>query len=236
MSNKIYLIPIILLFLLTSCSSSGENSDSSSSTKEVVFDDGYKTPAAGEVTFDDTDFAEGENQSADFPQSSQEITKISSDGSSINVSYDGFGNKSETRTFNNNPFLKLILLRTAVDGSKQVFVYGQNGEVKSLPENMLDKILTAPSKELANAAGIFDEVKPSPKLPPSNEQPTMTALKPLPSSQFPIQTRQMPPEAVVEEAEPTNDIAEKNSPATENTSSPEKTEKIARSKQPDEQQ
>lgn len=201
MNNKICFLAIILLFLLTSCSSSDTKENSSAQGEEVVFDDGYKTAADGEIVIDDEDF-EGKKEAIETDgKSSQEITRIAQDGSKLEVMYDGYGNKTETRSFYNNPLLKLILLRTAADGSRQVFVYGQNGMVNSLPDNMLDKVLTAPSNELANAAGIFEGIKEQPSFTQNNQPPTVTTLKPLPSSQFPIrnqQVEQTPPQETEE--------------------------------------
>ncbi len=172
-----------------------------------MFDDGYKAPAKDEVVIDDSLFQDPQNSTEVFSGKSRERTQIVKDGSTIDVTYDGFGNKTQTRTFNGNPLLSLIMLRTGIDGSKKVFVYARNGEVKNLPEGMNEKILTASPDELANAAGIFEGVK-EPAFPESNQTPTITTLNPLPSSQFPIrnqQTEQTPPQ----EAEKLSDNNEK---------------------------
>ena len=101
--------------------------------------------------------------------------------------YDGFGNKTETRFFDNNLLLQNIIVRTSVKGEKQIFVFGQNGEVKQeLPAEMASKVLTAPANELATAAGIYEGRKQR-KMPIENQQMNKP-LTPLPSSAFPIQT------------------------------------------------
>jgi len=229
MNKKVYFLAIVLLSSLVSCSTFNRSDKS----EEVIFDDGYKTAANGEVVIDDTTFNNKENPIAHSRKSSQEMTQITKDGLQINVMYDSYGNKTETRTFNAHPLLKFILLRTAVDGSRQVFVYGQNGEVKSLPENMLDKVLTASSNELANSAGIFEGFKQQPSFA-QNTQPSVTTLKPLPSSQFPIQNQrveQTPPEKIEQPA----NTADKTAPA-DNVSQPsEKSETVKLNKKPDEQ-
>jgi hypothetical protein len=88
-------------------------------------------------------------------QSSQEVTKILEDGSKVNTMYDGFGNKTETRCFINHPRLKCVILNAALDRPSRVRVFGQNGEIKDLPENMFEKAATASPDELANSAGIY---------------------------------------------------------------------------------
>lgn len=198
MNKKFCFLLIVFLFLLTSCSSSNNES----SSEEVVFDDGYKTAKNGEVIIDDSSFEGKEAAMTDSSvrTGSRDVTQIAGDGSQIEIMYDNLGNKTETRKFNNS-LLKFVLLRTAADGSRQVFVYGQNGMVNSLPENMLDKVLTAPSNELANAAGIFEGIKEQPSFTQNNQLPSVTTLKPLPSSQFPIrnqQVEQTPPQETEE--------------------------------------
>jgi len=199
MNKKVYFLIIILLSLSASCSIFHKN-ESSSVQEEIVFDDGYKTSAEGEIVIDDKSFGvEGSNGT--FGKSSQETTQLANDGSQIKVMYDGFGNKTETRTFYNNPFLKLILLRIGANGSRQAFVYGKNGEVKDLPEDMLGKVLTSSSQELANSVGIFEPVKETPSFTKNIQPMKVTKLPPLPSSQFPIQNQQVEqtPAEVVEQ-------------------------------------
>ena len=96
-------------------------------------------------------------------KSSQEKTKILPDGSKIDVMYDGFGNKTETRCFNNNSRLKCVTLTSAVNGQRQAVVYGQNGERNTVPENMIDNLLTASGDEIANSAGILAAPRQTPQ-------------------------------------------------------------------------
>ncbi len=180
------MVLLSLLVFSLSCSkitgSSGQN--------EVVFDDGYKAPAEDEVVFNDNLFHQQRNSTENYTGKSREITQIAKDGSTVEITYDGFGNKTETRTFNGNPMLRLIMLRTGTDGSRKVFVYAKNGEIKTLPDDMLDRILTAPSGELASAAGIYQGISEEPESSQTNQPTTYTQLKPLPSSQFPIRNQQ----------------------------------------------
>ncbi len=231
MNSKFCFLAIVLLSLLASCSSFSNN-ESSPAREDVVFDDGYKTTADGAIIIDDADF-EGKGNPTDVSRKgSQEITQIAKDGSQISVMYDSYGNKVETRTFNNNPLLSFIILQTAVDGGKQVFVYGQHGEVKKMPENMLDKILTAPANELANAAGIFEGFKQNPSFTQNTQQ--NTALKPLPSSEFPIRNQQVEKTSPEEIEQPT-DSAKKTASAADDNQLSEKREAATLNKKPDEQ-
>lgn len=176
------LVTIFVSFSL-SCSKSG----ASESGEEVVFDDGYTTASKDEIVIDDQSF-EGKNSAISQSRAgSREVTRIARDGSQIMTTYDGFGNKTETRVFDDDPLLQLVVIRTSVKGEKQVSVFAQNGTAKELPANMLDAILTAPASELANAAGIYEGRKETPMFVQTNQPP----LQPLPSYKFPIRQPQI---------------------------------------------
>jgi len=219
--------------LLISCACSSINKDKSANSEEVIFDDGYNTSAKNEIIFDDIDFEGQERTVSASGGNSKEIIKIASDSSKISTTFDRYGNKTEKRTFNYNPRLAFIIFRTSPEGIKQVFIYGQNGDVKSLPENMLDKVLTASADEIANSAGIYNTVTKSPSFAQNSQQLNVTTLKPLPSSQLPIQNQpveQTPPEEINLSAETTG----KTAPAGNNNQPPEKRETVASAKKPDE--
>lgn len=187
MSSKFCFILIITLCLLTSCS---KNEGDTKNKEEVVLNDGYKS---NEITIEEGEISETDGTVPVPGEDSGEITKVLDDNSKISILTDRYGNKVETRTFNLDPRLSLIVSRTSADGKKQVFIYGQNGEVKSVPENMWNKLLTAPADEIATAAGIYATRQQSfPTF--AQNQPAQSAppLQPLPSSNFPVQTRQMP--------------------------------------------
>ncbi|MEO6587891.1 MAG: hypothetical protein ABIP06_01070, partial [Pyrinomonadaceae bacterium] len=125
-------------------------------------------------------------------KANEEITKVEKDNSKISLVTDRYGNTIETRTFNEDPQLAQIVLQTSADGKIKVFVYGQNGDVKSVPENMLDKIMTAPANEIASAAGISVARRESfPTFAQNQTLPNEAPLKPLPSSNFPIRPREI---------------------------------------------
>jgi len=232
MKNRVYFLAIVLLSLLVSCSSfKGSEADSQ---QEVVFDDGYKTTADDEVIFDDKSFVNTPEAVRVFDESlPPDTTQTAKDGSQISVKYDGVGNKTETRTFNNNPLLRFILLHTGVDGKRRVTVYGQYGEVKSLPENMLDKIFTASPKELANSAGIYEVFREQHSYAQNVQQPNAAALRSLPSSQFTTPNPQPAP-AMPEEAESPTQTAEKIVSADDESQPTDKRETITLNKKPDE--
>lgn len=183
MSIKFWFFTILCLFLLTSCSDSS-NSEISSTADEVVIDDGYKTTAAGEIIIDDSDFDNKKEAGSVARESSRATTRTIADGSQIETIYDSYGNKTEKRTFNNDT-LRFILIKTSAEGNRQIFVYGQNGDVKSLPENMTDKVLTASSNEVASSAAIYKALS-EPTYTQNTQSPTVNSLQPLPSSQLPI--------------------------------------------------
>jgi len=220
--------------LVASCANSSISGDKSANSEEVIFDDGYKTSDDNEIIIDENDFGNQERAGWTSDANSQETIKIAFDNSKITTVFDRYGNKTETRNFNNNPRLAFIVLRTSATGGKQVFVYGQNGDVKSLPENMLDKILTAPADEIANSAGIYNKAATSSSFAQNYQQPNVTTLKPLPGSQFPMQNQQVeqsPPEEIESPADTTG----KTAPADNNSQPPEKRETVASTKKPDEQ-
>ncbi|HEX8250896.1 MAG TPA: hypothetical protein VF599_22165 [Pyrinomonadaceae bacterium] len=125
--------------------------------KEVVLDD--KTDVievkSGEVVFDDL-LTSGDDALNAGKETAQNVKLAGLDNSQIVIMKDNFGNKVETRTFRFHPRLACVILRTAADGKREVLVYGQNGDLKTLPPEMIDRAMTARSDELANAAGIFE--------------------------------------------------------------------------------
>lgn len=86
----------------------------------------------------------------------QEISQMGKDRSVIHIGYDSFGNKTESRVFYNDFLLKMVVVKTSANGEREVLAYGQNGEVKIVPQNMIDKALTANAAEIAKAVEIFE--------------------------------------------------------------------------------
>jgi hypothetical protein len=193
------------MFLLASCSKIG-----SDQSEVIIIDDEHKTAAKNEIVITDNSFGGEQGAFTAAKTVSQETAKIAADQSRINVMYDGFGNKTETRTFNNHLRLQCVMIKTAVDGQKQIFVYGQNGQVNPLPENMVDKAMTAPADEIANSAGIFQTYRQPSPVAQSIQSRNNTPLQPMPSYNFPVQNRPVEQTPSEEENTPVAPTSEKS--------------------------
>jgi hypothetical protein len=153
MNIKYFLL--MIAFVSVSCSSAKDGAKDGQKS-EVVIEDGYKTTENNEVLIEDNDLKQIQQAVVTSRPSTEQNNVVAYDGSKISVMLDGYGNKSETRYFENDARLQMVLVRTSVNGQKQIFIYGQNGEVKDLPPSMIDKALSMPAGELANAAGIVE--------------------------------------------------------------------------------
>ena len=171
---------------MASCANSSISGDKSANSEEVIFDDGYKTSDDNEIIIDEIDFGNQERAGSTSDANSQETIRIAFDNSKITTVFDRYGNKTETRNFNNNPRLAFIVMRTSAKGEKQVFVYGQNGETKPFLDDRMDMVLTASPDEIANTVGIYG-TRQMTTFSAQNSQP----LKPLPNSEFPIVNSQI---------------------------------------------
>lgn len=78
------------------------------------------------------------------------------DLSTISVTVDGYGNKTETRVFRSHPRLKQVLIKTSNDGRKAAYVYGHYGDVRMLSAKQSESALTGSGDEIANLAQIFE--------------------------------------------------------------------------------
>ena len=145
-----------------------------------------------------------------------------------------------TEFFNNHPRLTCVVLSSAVNGQRKVLVYGQNGDIKELPENLLDKVTTASGDEIANSAGIYAarQQKTQSGYAQTTPAPTFpTTLKQAEASQSSI--RNLPSEQIETEnadnSEPTTAASEiKSSPAVGNIQ-PRENEKPPASNRPPEE-
>lgn len=122
--------------------------------KQIAISD-YQTDRTGAVIIDDRALDYNQKQIGTTAQSTEESAKRNGDSSLIKTMIDGFGNKIETRIFNDHPLLHRIIIRTFVNGRKAAFVYGQNGDVNDLPVEMHNQAMNASADELAKSAGIF---------------------------------------------------------------------------------
>lgn len=109
-----------------------------------------------EVRHDEVTIGETGKDNVSERQSSQLAPQKMSDKSEITVMFDGFGNKLEKRYFKGHPRLHSVLIRTAVDGRREILVYGQNGEKNSVDGELGKRLLSASADEIANAAKIYE--------------------------------------------------------------------------------
>lgn len=160
----------------------------------LIFTNVYKIrermSAAGALTVIDNFLkANKENSAENSSISNTEIantTEISSN-SKFDTMVDRYGNKTQTRCFDSHPRVRCVVIITKAGGEQQVSVYGQDGTVRNLPENMLSRVATATADEIANSAGIFvvkqEAVKPifiqtnQPKIETQPDQISQTATQ-----------------------------------------------------------
>lgn len=179
MNNKALLSAVVIVSLfLTFYAIARKSADESAEPEEIIFDDRRVAGSTDEVVFDDKDFGRRIENPPSPVEVQPETTKIAADGSQINTMFDRYGNKTEKRSFNSHSRLTFVLLRTDMEGKREALVYGQSGEVKSLPENMLDKALTVTADEIANSAGIQ-------YIKRENSMPVQNAAPPAPVRQTP---------------------------------------------------
>lgn len=205
MNSKTFIIlTVFLLTLVSACGKSGAAEQTAGAPTNGA-------QAKTEVYIDESDFQNKPEMVTTTTQQSQGDTRMLSDKSKVTTAFDGYGNKSETRYFENDPRLRFVLLRTSSDGVKEVTVYGHGSDTKMVNE-LGDRALTASSQEIADAAGMtatktYREVRNY--LKPSNGS-SSGSLQPLPSSQFPVTA---PPPVVSEPAAPNPPSAEKETSA-----------------------
>ncbi len=219
MNYKYLLIIIMVLCAFVSFVSLGKIKDKSAKTKSASVTNGNSIEADGNRIGENASANLEENEAISREGAPRETTSIAADGSKITTVFDRYGNKSETRYFNSHPRLSFVILRTNSEGYRQVFVYGQNGDVRQLPENMLDKVTTASADEIANSAGITTRVQgpPQPDFVLNNSLPSAAPVQARQYNQLPTQTE--PNEAVTTEenteAKTTEDSEKKIPPAQE---------------------
>ena len=154
----------------------------SKEAQEVVITD--KTAASNDEVFITNADVKSEEQQNSFSQTGDQLGKrMLYDGSQIETIVDGFGNKIETRYFKGHPRLRMLILRTSVDGKQEVTVYGHGSDTKFVPE-LADRAMTATGDEIANTAQLFA----TPSSPGAKnfmkKRKLETTLQPLPSSAF----------------------------------------------------
>jgi hypothetical protein len=177
MSIKFTLLFLVILLTLFSACSRQKMKEVSLGGK----DDATQTKK-GEVVFDDLKLSD-ENASEINKANHQNLSLAGTDNSEIVVMEDNFGNRVETRTFRSHQRVTCVILSTHADGKKEIKVYGQNGELRTLPADMLDRVMTARGDEIANAAGIYQgrqmQVRNLPPVANQTDGPRITVLPPI---------------------------------------------------------
>lgn len=210
---KNFLLPIICIFVIASFGCAGKSS--AAIKNEVFIKDNYRTTKDGDVLVDDRDFEHSQEPIATTKAGFEEPSKSSTDNSQVNMMVDGFGNKTETRIFVDHPLLQRVVVRTNANGQKKAFVYGNNGDVNSLPEHLMNNAMTASANDLAKSAGIFDGRNPENEpyfLAILRTKPEETPL-PLTSYEFPVIAN------IIQQSEPEEpaDVSKQITPSAEPT-------------------
>jgi hypothetical protein len=131
-----------------------------------------------------------------------------SDNSKIDTAYDDFGNKTESRCFNNHLRLLCVELRSEINGQRHVLAYGRTGFLKELGESMYDKAMTASADEIADSAGFV--VTRQQTIQPAFTQTTTVTNTPL----KPLATNQTLAPSVLAEPVQTESVEKTEQPAT----------------------
>jgi hypothetical protein len=212
MLSKIF-ISLLLLTLLVTISACTRAGAESAEQKEISLDDGKM---GSQVYLDDSMLQDKSGQIITTKATSKEPNRLLPDNSEVETLIDGFGNKTETRTFKNHPRLRFIIVRTAVDGTKTITVYGYDSDTKTL-DNFAGDPINASGDEIANAAKLY-QTKTQSDIPPNFLK--KRNIQPLPSSEFPVrpvQPVQTQP-VVVETPQPveSNVETENPTPSTQN--------------------
>jgi hypothetical protein len=211
----------IVIFLLFAVSIptflSACTSVNSKEAEEVVFDS--KTGgSSNEIYITNADVKEQDQvTTSNLRKGGQLEKRLLSDASVIETLVDGFGNKVETRYFKGHPRVRMLILRTSVNGNQQVTVYGHS-DTKFVPE-LRDRALTASGDEIASVAQLYTTPSSSGAvnfMKKRKTQTTLQPLQPLPSSSF-----QKPVAPVVQQVEP----VQQETTSTEKTVVPQKQSK-----------
>lgn len=200
--------------------------------------------SSNEIVITDTDFAEAEKkeniitdedylvldeQITGIKASGQQPTKTLGDNSLLDISYDGYGNTIVTRVFNNHSRLSKIMMQISAKGKKQIYVFGQSGELGHLSQDLSDKVLNASADELANAAKIYETREERINQIEEAKRSRREQLKPLPSEEFPVYNENVEFPKITKPQPVTND------PTTtvENPELPPNPQSVKQNEQPD---
>lgn len=202
--KKLVILPILIAAIsLTSCSSAKKSSSQSA-----------KNNAQAEAaTLQSSTLASGEDAVQTSAPNSSWRSETRSDrfNSKIKVSFDAFGNKTESRYFASDRRLSSLEMLTKTNGGKEILIYGLDGSFRNLPSDSAIDVLTASPDEIADKVGIREPEK-FVTLPPQ----TIAKIEPVQTESTIVST---PPEQPsTEEAKPVE--TNKTEPATQAQPSP----------------
>jgi hypothetical protein len=212
------LIACLFLICATALFLACGRSDSAKSG-QIVLEEKTENAAGGVVLKDESE----EPQSSEIAAPPVAVpNRTLADRSELQTTFDGYGNKTETRSFKGHPRLDLVAVTTAVDGTKRVMVYGYEGELKRMPDDFAEKALTASATEIANAAefkalkpyqNAFVRATPTPAPSPLRQPSVVKKVEPTPSE---IQTEDQSSTPVTEnDSETETETKKENRPSDE---------------------
>ena len=221
MKKNICLILVIAIcaVLTSSCMKGNEVNQEIVELSDIKIDDGKKN----EVVMTDSDTEKRLPPVPTFGEMKEGTTYVDKDGSSVRISYDGQGNRIETRNFFNHPNLKMLTVTISNDGTiKEGIVFGHNNEKKKLPPDLIDNALTTSGNDIAYKVGITttkntsSPTKAQPNQVYSQQTPVYTNI-PDPRRQ-PVYTQPQPqtePELTQQEEQPQSTPPPAENPTTE---------------------
>ena len=157
--KSLILLTTILTSSLSGCSYYFENKSATERRVDMIIAESYSKYEDRDITFErlTIDFTPYHEPPVIISNANhQESSRLIADGSQVNTLFDGFGNKTETRYFFNDPLIKFVIVKTSAKGEQQAFVYAQNGEVKSVPEEFLERIMFSGADEIAGKVEIYE--------------------------------------------------------------------------------
>lgn len=190
MKLLVLLLAFVSVTALSGCSGSQA---APQQPEEVVLDKDYNSKT-GEIVIDDSAFNDKSVQVSTDSLSKDEGARTLTDKSRIETLVDGFGNKSETRYFPGHPRIKFVLVRTGIDKTRTVTVYGY-GDARNVDE-LGNIALTASADELADKAKLYN-TRGLKNSKPENFMKREETPQPLPSSQFPLINKTAQPQIAV---------------------------------------
>lgn len=138
-----------ILFLTFSAFFMGCTSVESTEFKEVTLEDRNEN---GEIIVTEEDLQPKQILTSKGNKTEPNLTL--NDKSEIVTMYDGYGNKTETRYFKGHSRVQLVVVRSAMDKTKQVFVYGFDDETIQMDGKFSEVALNGSGDEIANAADL----------------------------------------------------------------------------------